>query len=686
MSPRERRRRQRVPRRAEDDAYRRRSRRQRRRQRARQRRRIAILAAIAVVIVAGIAAAGITGAATVGPRCDLDRLRPVEIGQNSFVYAADGSLLGSIPAEKNRQPVALHRISKWMRLSTIAIEDRRFYEHSGIDVEGIARALAADVQAGRVVEGGSTITQQLVRNLFISREVTFERKLIEACLAVRLNNRRSKQWILESYLNTVYYGNHAYGVQAAAQTYFSKPTWKLTLGQAALLAGLTQAPPEPGAAGDARERGHHEATVRRGGRRPRAAPASRQGLYPHPRALLLQLRPRTADHAVRRQHRALRRPSRLYDDRPAFPAAGAECHPPHPSLPGRPRRCDRLDQSGERRDSRDGGGDSRPPRQPVQPRVAGAPPGGLDLQDVRPHCRDQRGGRPGLDELQLALLRLPARPALEAVGGLDLRPLLSGLRLDPPRDALLRQHRLRAVDPRPRAGEGRSDGAPARRALEPEDEGGRLRAVARPRLRRHLASGHGLGLRDARGRRHLFGADGDSEGRPAGRHRRHRRRLGQAATSPRDSRLGRGRGDEDPRGQHRRGHGHRRRSLLRPPGCGEDRHDRRPHRRLVLRLHADALDDGLGRVPARTRADGERPRDLRRGRHLPGHDLEPVHALGDRSNRARRLPGASLLAGVATVRARAVRERVRRRQPAVLLPAVALALPQPNAPAPPAAP
>jgi penicillin-binding protein 1A len=195
-----------------------------------------------VVVLGLVAAGGITSAATVGPRCDLDRLRPVEIGQNSFVYAADGSLLGSIPAEKNRQPVTLQRISKWMRLATIAIEDRRFYEHSGIDLEGIARALAADVRAGRVVEGGSTITQQLVRNLYISREVTFERKLIEACLAVRLNNRRSKGWILASYLNTVYYGNHAYGVQAAAQTYFSKPAWKLTLGQAALLAGLTQAP------------------------------------------------------------------------------------------------------------------------------------------------------------------------------------------------------------------------------------------------------------------------------------------------------------------------------------------------------------------------------------------------------------------------------------------------------------
>jgi penicillin-binding protein 1A len=241
MSPYERRRRQRA-RQLAAEGYTRRTRRRRRREQARHRRKVAVIAALIVVAAALVAAGGITGAATLGPRCDLDRLRPVEIGQNSFVYAADGSLLGSIPAEKNRQPVALNRISKWMRLATIAIEDRRFYVHSGIDLEGIARALAADVRAGRVVEGGSTITQQLVRNLYISREVTFERKLIEACLAVRLNNRRSKAWILENYLNTVYYGNHAYGVQAAAQTYFSKPAWRLSLGQSALLAGLTQAP------------------------------------------------------------------------------------------------------------------------------------------------------------------------------------------------------------------------------------------------------------------------------------------------------------------------------------------------------------------------------------------------------------------------------------------------------------
>ncbi|HET8652897.1 MAG TPA: transglycosylase domain-containing protein [Gaiellaceae bacterium] len=243
MSPYERSRGRRQARRGlEEDAYRRRTRRHRRRARNRHRRKLAFVAAVVVLVVAGIGAAGITGAASIGPRCDLDRLRPVEIGQNSFVYAADGSLLGSIPAEKNRQPVPLNRISKWMRLATIAIEDRRFYEHSGIDLEGIARALAADVRAGKVVEGGSTLTQQLVRNLYVGNEVTFERKAIEACLAVRLNRRRSKDWILASYLNTVFYGSRAYGVHAAAQTYFNRPAWRLGLGESALLAGLTQAP------------------------------------------------------------------------------------------------------------------------------------------------------------------------------------------------------------------------------------------------------------------------------------------------------------------------------------------------------------------------------------------------------------------------------------------------------------
>ena len=192
-----------------------------------------------------LAAAGIAGATAVltfAPRCDLGALRPVKIGENTFVYAADGSLLGAIPAERNRQVVPLRRMSRWLPLATVAIEDRRFYSHGGIDAEGIARALWRDVKAGEVVEGGSTITQQLVRTLYISSERTVERKVTEACLAVKLDRKWSKDRILARYLNSVFYGNLAYGAEAASHTYFSRSASRLTLSQAALLAGLTKAP------------------------------------------------------------------------------------------------------------------------------------------------------------------------------------------------------------------------------------------------------------------------------------------------------------------------------------------------------------------------------------------------------------------------------------------------------------
>ena len=150
-------------------------------------------------------------------------------------------MLGSIPAERNREPV-LEPQSQWLPRATISIEDRRFYQHGGVDYEGIARAAWKDVTAGKVVEGGSTITQQLVRNLYIGQEKTLNRKVKEACLAIKLSRKWPKSRIINEYLNTVYYGNHAYGVEAAAQTYFSRPASQLTLLESAMLAGLPQAP------------------------------------------------------------------------------------------------------------------------------------------------------------------------------------------------------------------------------------------------------------------------------------------------------------------------------------------------------------------------------------------------------------------------------------------------------------
>jgi penicillin-binding protein 1A len=218
--------------------------RRRRRQRVRQRRRRLVLWLVGglVCLVVLLAIGGFGGAAAITSRCDLSSLQPVAIGQNSFVYASDGSLLGSIPAERNREPVALAHVSPWAAKATVAIEDRRFYEHGGVDPEGILRAVIADIRAGRIVQGGSTITQQLVRNLYIGKERTFRRKLSEACLAVKLSRSWSKDRILQAYMNQVYYGNHAYGIEAAAQTYFSRHARGLTLRQAALLAGLPQAP------------------------------------------------------------------------------------------------------------------------------------------------------------------------------------------------------------------------------------------------------------------------------------------------------------------------------------------------------------------------------------------------------------------------------------------------------------
>ena len=214
----------------------------RRRRRARGNGKRLALVGVLVLLVAAVGVAASAAVLTFRPRCDLSALKPVKIGENTFVYAADGSLLGAIPAERNREVVPLRSMSPWLTRATVAIEDRRFYSHGGVDAEGIARALWSDVKAGRVVEGGSTITQQLVRTLYISNERTVERKVTEACLAVKLDGERSKDWILANYLNSVFYGNFAYGAEAAARTYFSRSARSLTLPQAALVAGLTQAP------------------------------------------------------------------------------------------------------------------------------------------------------------------------------------------------------------------------------------------------------------------------------------------------------------------------------------------------------------------------------------------------------------------------------------------------------------
>jgi len=178
----------------------------------------------------------------------LASLRPITKGSVSKVYAADGSLIGVIHSDKIRQPIASDRIPEDLKDATVAIEDRRFYNHGGIDPSAIIRAGWEDLTAGgKPVEGASTITQQLVRNLYIDNpQDTLKRKIIEAHLANEEEDQHTKDWILTKYLNTAGYGTNegatAIGVEAAAQTYYSKHAWDLTLPEAAMIAGLPQAP------------------------------------------------------------------------------------------------------------------------------------------------------------------------------------------------------------------------------------------------------------------------------------------------------------------------------------------------------------------------------------------------------------------------------------------------------------
>jgi penicillin-binding protein 1A len=180
---------------------------------------------------------------------DIDKLKPIHQGSNSVVYAADGSRLGYIQSDTIRHPVGGSEIPRTLREATVAIEDKNFYEHGGIDFAAIVRAAFEDIKAGAPVQGGSTITQQLVRNLYIQNpQEDIERKVREAAMADQFESEHSKNWILTKYLNTASYGTTdgqtAVGVQAAAETYFNTSVKALTLPQAAMIAGLPQAPSE----------------------------------------------------------------------------------------------------------------------------------------------------------------------------------------------------------------------------------------------------------------------------------------------------------------------------------------------------------------------------------------------------------------------------------------------------------
>src|SRR3954471_11581762 len=209
---------------------------------------LGVLAACAAI--GGLAVVGwVIGIMASAPA--LSSIKPVEQGAASVVYAADNQRLGFITADTLRTPVGRDAIPNNVRNATVAIEDRRFYSHKGVDVEGVFRAAVKNVSSRRTVEGGSTLTMQLIKNLYDpGKQRTFSRKVREAKLAQELESEHpgieGKRWILDRYLNSVPYGTvggqMAVGVQAAARMFFSKPASRLTLAESAMLAGLPQAP------------------------------------------------------------------------------------------------------------------------------------------------------------------------------------------------------------------------------------------------------------------------------------------------------------------------------------------------------------------------------------------------------------------------------------------------------------
>jgi len=157
------------------------------------------------------------------------------------IYSSDGSLLGEF-GEKRRTPKKLDEIPELVQQAFLAAEDNRFYDHGGVDYQGILRAVINLIKTGERGQGGSTITMQLARNFYLSKEKTYTRKINEIFLAFKIEGELSKQQILELYLNKIYLGNRSYGVGAASHIYYGKELEELSIAQIAMIAGLPKAP------------------------------------------------------------------------------------------------------------------------------------------------------------------------------------------------------------------------------------------------------------------------------------------------------------------------------------------------------------------------------------------------------------------------------------------------------------
>lgn len=194
------------------------------------------------MLVLGAVALTFLGACVPLPRLEETLARAERLAESSMVYAKDGTLITALHDEQNREIIPLDKVPVHVRQAVIAIEDERFFEHPGIDLRAVARAFLRNTSEGKVVQGGSTITQQYIKNALITRQRTLKGKIQEAALAYQLEQRYSKEEILGLYLNAVYFGQGAYGIEAAAQTFFGRHAKEISVAQGALLAGLIKSP------------------------------------------------------------------------------------------------------------------------------------------------------------------------------------------------------------------------------------------------------------------------------------------------------------------------------------------------------------------------------------------------------------------------------------------------------------
>jgi penicillin-binding protein 1A len=208
--------------------------------RIRKLRLLALVAVLGLLSFASFTFGLVTAIA--GQLPQYDPAHQKKIAHDGYIFDRNGQLLAVLRGKESRVILKSEQIAPIMKQAIVAIEDKRFYEHRGVDLRAIGRALVADIENKAVVQGGSTITQQFIKNAYVEDQRSVARKLKEAALAWQLEQRETKDWILTAYLNTIYFGNGAYGIGQAALTYFQKPASRLTLPEAALLAGIPRDP------------------------------------------------------------------------------------------------------------------------------------------------------------------------------------------------------------------------------------------------------------------------------------------------------------------------------------------------------------------------------------------------------------------------------------------------------------